>query len=361
MNPNVRLSLFSLVLAVFLLVGGITLWGSRTETVSAQATNISFTYQGQLEQGEQPQSGFCDFEFSLYNTNSGGTSISTVSDENVSVDNGLFTAEIVNLNFGPNAFAPEERWLEIGVRCPTGSGEYKTLNPRQKLSPAPIAAYSLSTGPVSFGQITGIPTALQTLSTLTCIKDQPVVWNGNDWSCGIIDWNKIVNVPSDLTDGDNDSLSALACTTNQIAKWNGSRWVCASSISPKVSQQAFATNRVATWSTSWVDMPNMSLTVTTGNSPVLILFHTGGVQPSIPYPPNAVLHYRIVVDGSVKTYTQQEFHNNGWEMRDVSLQWLQTLSAGQHVIKVQWRTRDSSYQNNASWGENTRSLIVTEL
>ncbi|MGQ9854807.1 MAG: hypothetical protein ACUVTG_15580, partial [Candidatus Oleimicrobiaceae bacterium] len=87
----------------------------------------AFTYQGQLKKGGNPVNGNCDLQFSLWNAASGGTQVGTTQTKtNVSVSNGLFTT---SLDFG-SAFTGDARWLEIAVRCPTGSGSYTTLSPR---------------------------------------------------------------------------------------------------------------------------------------------------------------------------------------------------------------------------------------
>jgi hypothetical protein len=97
----------------------------------------AFTYQGRLTSGGAPVNGPCDFQFSLFDAASAGTQIgSTQPATNVSVMNGLFT---VAIDFGGGAFNGEARWLEIGVRCPAGSGAYTTLSPRQALHAAPYA------------------------------------------------------------------------------------------------------------------------------------------------------------------------------------------------------------------------------
>ncbi|HOE12415.1 MAG TPA: hypothetical protein PKJ23_13435 [bacterium] len=49
-----------------------------------------------------------------------------------------------------------------------------------------------------------------------------------------------------------------------------------------VRAQAAANNEISTNSTEWVDMEGMSLNVTTGNRPVLILFTAGGIALEIP-------------------------------------------------------------------------------
>jgi hypothetical protein len=105
----------------------------------ASALGTAFTYQGQLKQGGNPVTATCDFQFSLRDDPSDGTQIgSTQIKEGVSVSNGLFT---VQLDFGDGAFQGDARWLQIAVRCPTGSGSYIPLDPRQALTPA---AYALA-------------------------------------------------------------------------------------------------------------------------------------------------------------------------------------------------------------------------
>ncbi len=100
-------------------------------------TGSAFTYQGRLTSGGAPVNGQCDFQFSLFDAASAGTQIgSTQTAGDISVMNGLFT---VAINFGGGAFNGAARWLEIGVRCPAGSGSYTTLSPRQTLTAAPYA------------------------------------------------------------------------------------------------------------------------------------------------------------------------------------------------------------------------------
>lgn len=100
-------------------------------------TGSAFTYQGRLTSGGAPVNGPCDFQFSLFDAASAGTQIgSTQTAGDISVTNGLFT---VALDFGGGAFNGLARWLEIGVRCPAGSGSYTPLSPRQALTAAPYA------------------------------------------------------------------------------------------------------------------------------------------------------------------------------------------------------------------------------
>lgn len=110
-------------------------------TAASAPLSTSFTYQGQLKLSGGPVNGLCDFQFSLWDTASGGTQIaSTQTKTNVSVTNGLFT--IPDLDFGSAAFTGDARWLQIAVRYPAGSGSYTTLTPRQALTATPYALYA---------------------------------------------------------------------------------------------------------------------------------------------------------------------------------------------------------------------------
>jgi hypothetical protein len=113
---------------------------SRAEAQSPLGTG--FTYQGYLAIDGVPVGGNCDFQFSLWDALSSGAQVgSTVSKDSVLVTDGVFS---VMLDFGAE-FDGETRWLEAAVRCPAGSGSYTTLSPRQELSAAPYALYSLNT------------------------------------------------------------------------------------------------------------------------------------------------------------------------------------------------------------------------
>lgn len=98
-------------------------------------------YQGQIEFNGSPVNDYCDFEFSLWDAAVGVSQIG--SDQirtNIDVQDGLFMVDA--LDFGSGGFNGDQRWLEIAVRCPTGSGGYTTLIPRTPLRAAPYAIYS---------------------------------------------------------------------------------------------------------------------------------------------------------------------------------------------------------------------------
>ncbi len=102
----------------------------------------SFTYQGQLKQDGRPVDALCDFHFSLWDDPEEGAVIGgTLSFSGVSVGSGLFAVE---LDFGGAVFDGTKRWLEVAVRCPDGPHDFTVLEPRQPITPAPYAQFSLA-------------------------------------------------------------------------------------------------------------------------------------------------------------------------------------------------------------------------
>ncbi|MCI0396629.1 MAG: hypothetical protein L0332_00605 [Chloroflexi bacterium] len=135
--------LLALTLLVLLLLSapGATAHGPAITPAGAPALSASFTYQGRLTDGGSPTGGLYDFQFKLFDAASGGNQAgSPVTKDDVAVTDGLFTTQ---LDFGSAAFAGEARYLEISVRPGSSTGGYTTLLPRQELTAAPYALYSL--------------------------------------------------------------------------------------------------------------------------------------------------------------------------------------------------------------------------
>ena len=112
--------------------------GDSANPASPQAVlGSAFTYQGQLKNANGPVTDQCDMQFSLWDSDGNSTGqVGFTQTEVVGVRNGLFT--VTDLDFG-DAFTGEARWLQVAVRCPTGSGSYTTLSPRQELTAVPYA------------------------------------------------------------------------------------------------------------------------------------------------------------------------------------------------------------------------------
>jgi len=141
----------SLWLTVSLLLASLAVGLSQAQGPQPQmALSTPFTYQGQLRQNGSLVNGTCDFQFSLWSAATGGSQAGSIlTKTGIAVSRGLFT---VLLDFGTSPFQGEDRYLQVAVRCPSGSGGYTTLNGRQALTAAPYALYALS-GP--FWSLTG--------------------------------------------------------------------------------------------------------------------------------------------------------------------------------------------------------------
>jgi hypothetical protein len=122
---------YHLLLAVFVLLV------LNMSTASAQTTE--FTYQGRLVDGSMPANASYDFEFNLFDVETGGTKIGTQTRLGVPVANGIFT---VRLDFGAEGFRGSPRFLEIFVK-PAGGPTFTALTPRQPVTSAPHAIKSL--------------------------------------------------------------------------------------------------------------------------------------------------------------------------------------------------------------------------
>jgi len=97
--------------------------------ILAEAVSTGITYQGYLGDANGPITDHCDFQFSVYGSESETDRVSVTQTQlNIWVKNGYFTVQ--DLDFGTGVFQGEKRYLEIAVRCPSGSGGYNALNPR---------------------------------------------------------------------------------------------------------------------------------------------------------------------------------------------------------------------------------------
>jgi hypothetical protein len=104
---------------------------------SARAQNQPFTYQGKLAESGAPATGAVNLVVKLFPTDTGGSPIGTQTINGVPLIGGVFT---ITLNaageFTPNPFATgADRWVELTVND-------QTIAPRQKLTVAPMAAFS---------------------------------------------------------------------------------------------------------------------------------------------------------------------------------------------------------------------------
>lgn len=104
-------------------------------------TSKAFTYQGLLRQSGQPVNASCDLQFGVWDALTVGTQLGSTQTVTTPVANGLFTVLLNGAaQFSAGAFDGRAVWIETAMRCPSGSGSYITLTPRQALTAAPLAS-----------------------------------------------------------------------------------------------------------------------------------------------------------------------------------------------------------------------------
>ncbi|MDQ4122265.1 MAG: tail fiber domain-containing protein [Acidobacteriota bacterium] len=106
--------------------------------VTAQTTE--FTYQGKLSENSSSPTANYDFEFRLFDAETGGTALATQQRLNVPVLNGVFN---IRLDFGAN-FDGGSRWLEIAVKPAGSNSPLTTLAPRMPINSTPYSIRSLN-------------------------------------------------------------------------------------------------------------------------------------------------------------------------------------------------------------------------
>lgn len=121
----------------------------------------AFTYQGRLTEGGAPANGSYNLRLELFDSDVGPNHIGNIlTNAGVSVTNGLFTTA---LDFGSAPFNGTALWLQIGVRTNGSAADFATLNPRQRLTPAPYALYTTGAGVAAtalaapWSGLTGVP------------------------------------------------------------------------------------------------------------------------------------------------------------------------------------------------------------
>jgi hypothetical protein len=207
--------LFVLLLPLAATVAIALAAGSAQNTDAAGANlqqSQSFTYQGELMDDGSPEPGPCDFQFGLWDAPSLGSQVGlTQTLSSVQLVNGRFSV-VLNDNdqIGASPFSGLPVWMAIAVDCPAGTGSPIALSPRQPLTAAPYAHYSMEAGSAPWTGITSIPdgfadgldddtlyeagTGLDLITTTFHLEDnyrlpqgcgsnQNVEWTGSNWGC----------------------------------------------------------------------------------------------------------------------------------------------------------------------------------
>jgi hypothetical protein len=161
--------------------GAASTSGSGEPASPLAVVGSGFTYQGQLKSGNNPVNGTCDFQFRLYDALVGGAQVGVMQTiPAVSVANGVFTVVLNSSGEFGLAFTGDARYLAIAVRCPTGSGSFTLLTPRQTLSAAP---YALSLKPEASISATITGTGILTDAGVLKVANEKSGYC--DWAVGV--------------------------------------------------------------------------------------------------------------------------------------------------------------------------------
>lgn len=138
---------------------------------------------------------------------------------------------------------------------------------------------------------------------------------------------------------------------------SGNAFIAGRARDQKIRSSVATSNAVNTTSTGYVDMPNMSLTISAAIGAYFqINVYINGVQATGSTTIGA--YFRLLVDGGVQESTRQEFNHNGWELRGVTLSRLLFLAAGSHTISVQWAVTSGTL--TCCWYGDIRQIQVLE-
>lgn len=131
----------------------VTLLAGQSAALALGPVGTEFTYQGLLKDGGSPADGDYDFQFTLWDANSGGSQVGgmiPIADK--AVAEGLFT---VVLDFGSGVFNGTALWLQVAVRPGSSGGSHTPLTPLQPLTAAPYALYALDGPGGGYWSLTG--------------------------------------------------------------------------------------------------------------------------------------------------------------------------------------------------------------
>ena len=133
------------ILAVVTLMLAFGIGPHLAQALPPSSAGVTIPYPGRLsnDAGQSVADGVYDFNFALYDAETGGTLMWSESQTGVPVKGGAFVAALGSVDPLPAAVLDDSnRWLAVSVRGP-GQTDFAALDPRQQLSAvAPLAPAS---------------------------------------------------------------------------------------------------------------------------------------------------------------------------------------------------------------------------
>jgi len=142
-------------------------------------------------------------------------------------------------------------------------------------------------------------------------------------------------------------------------------WQVNPAASLHASGQATDAIAIATNATVWIDMPLMTVTLTTAGGNLFMSFSTQAINGT----PGGIVAFRFTVDGVPVTASawgnamvQTPPGAATYYQENVSTNWMSTgVAAGTHTVKVQWRVNLGTAVAPETGEESNRTLVVVEI
>lgn len=209
----------------------------------AMAVPLQLTHQGRLMDSEgSGLSGSHQLQFRLVDDSDFGSTV-WVETMNVSFTNGYYSvilgADEENNPLDEMVFEQYPLWLELTV------DEGTPMSPRHRLTSVPyahIAGFAEVAGSAEIATTADVANSADVATmavsleggsvnaTEVQVNGSTVIDGAGNWvgTMPSVDFNTLTGVPTELTDGDDDTLASITCAVGEILAWGGSAWICAS-------------------------------------------------------------------------------------------------------------------------------------
>jgi len=375
------------------------------------------SYQGLITTSDAipVQDGYYDLRLDIYNAPIGGTILWSEPHNSVLVEKGTFS---IILGTHHNLDLPFDRSYYVEVTVVRGPGILRPIifTPRSELTTSPYsfradtAAYAYSAGSIggtAGGDLTGnYPNPLIAANAVTSTKildgtiqridvngsfkspysdtadyakSAPPVGNAGGSLTGTYPNPLIANntiTSEKIVDGSVSGIDiAKPCTlsaslsiptlrventgTGDAGYFVGNVTATGRLKGGNAKAEVSSSISTSTSSTTWADLANMTLNVTTGASQLLIIFTATGVTLNQGSTTN-MIYFQLLLDNNPIAYATQDVDED-FDPECVSIIRMPTVSAGSHTIKVQWKVSADIAYCPYTTNEGTRTLIAIEI
>ena len=181
----------------------------------AFATPSKLSQQGRLVDSDgEPLAGAHQITFRIYDEASEGSLLWSES-RNLDLDDGYYATTLGDQTPLDDDIFAGSAWLELTV-------DGAVLEPRHQVVSVPSALRSVVAEHVDGGVVDAAE---------IWVGGQQVIDDTGAWvgAGGANSWDDLSDIPTDLADGDSDTLGSMSCATGQVARWDSvaGQWVCA--------------------------------------------------------------------------------------------------------------------------------------